>query len=737
LTVGRWGTVLFALLMVAASALAAADATLHQQLSFLDKLVLGASAILGIGLLLRALLDTRRRAVVLENQAAELRTLTGKLEDSLRNLSAVNAQLNESEVRYKGLVDSQGDAIVRRGPDSKLTYANDAFFRLFGLTFAALGQPFAPELHPDSRAPIFGSFAGRESGQVRVKYDQHVRTVYGWRWIAWEDYAIRNAIGTLIEIQSVGRDITERKALEDALTDARDKAEAASRAKSSFLATMSHEIRTPMNGVLGMARLLLETEIAPEQRTYVDAIRQSGESLLSLIGDILDFSKIEAGALRLEDEEVEPRKLVEDTVELLAPRGHTKGIELVAVIAADAPQSIRADGHRLRQVLTNLIGNALKFTEKGGVRIDVSRGAGRERQFLRFEVRDTGVGVPFEKQATIFDEFVQVDSSHARRFGGSGLGLAISKRLIGAMGGDIGVADAAGGGSVFWFTIPAPTIRRAKFADSKTLDGRKIAIVSRNSVLREALTSQIRILGGEVVPLALGHHESVQPDAALIDAGPGAEPSLPLSPPAGVRSIVLIAPEARGQLASLRALGFMDYLAKPMRQSSLADRLGNAVADLTEPQPGVIAVLPNRLHVQRPAHAGKRILLAEDNPINAMLVRELLRRRGYVVREVVSGEAALGLLETESFDAILTDIHMPGLDGIEMTRQLRQQEADFGRRRTPVLALTADAVETGKHACMDAGMDGFLTKPVDPAELDSLLGKILQTDDVPPREAAA
>ena len=204
-----------------------------------------------------------------------------------------------------------------------------------------------------------------------------------------------------------------------------------------------------------------------------------------------------------------------------------------------------------------------------------------------------------------------------------------------------------------------------------------------------------------------------------------------------MRSIVLIAPEARGQLTSLRALGFSDYLVKPMRQSLLAERLGNAVSDKPASLPSAIAVLPDRLQARRAANAGKRILLAEDNPVNAMLVRELLRRRGYIVREVVSGEAALGLLETESFDAILTDIHMPGLDGIEMARQLRQREADFGRQRTPILALTADAVETGKHACMDAGMDGFLTKPVDPAELETVLGRVLETDDLPPREAAA
>ena len=330
-----------------------------------------------MAVLLAGLVDARRRAHTLQNSTTELRSLTEKLEASLATVSAINARLHESEVRYKGLVDAQGDAIFRRSPDSRLSYANDAFFKLFGLQpQTAIGHPFAPELHPDSRAPLFGSFAGLESGRARVRYDQHVRTAYGWRWIAWEDYAVRDASGRLIEIQSVGRDVTERKALEDALTEARDKAEAASRAKSGFLATMSHEIRTPMNGVLGMARLLMETKLQPEQRTYAEAIQQSGVALLSLIEDILDFSKIESGTVTLEEDEIEPRQIVEGVVELLSPRAHAKGIELVVVISPDAPELIRIDGIRLRQVLTNLVGNAVKFTEKGGVQ---SRYAARRR----------------------------------------------------------------------------------------------------------------------------------------------------------------------------------------------------------------------------------------------------------------------------------------------------------------------------------------------------------------------
>jgi PAS domain S-box-containing protein len=732
-SIGRWGTLLFLLATLTAAGTSAVDAIQRHYLSLTDLGVLSACAVMGVVLLLSALLDTNRRAATLQTRTSELGALAQKLEDSLTTVSAVNARLNESEARYKGLVDAQGDAIVRRSPDGKLTYANDAFCRLFSQSQLSLGQPFMPELHPDNPGPLLGTFSGSGTEQARVKYDQHVRTVYGWRWIAWEDYAIRNSVGRLIEIQSVGRDVTERKALEDALTKARDKAEAASRAKSDFLATMSHEIRTPMNGVLGMARLLLETEIRPEQRSYVEAIRQSGEALLTLIGDVLDFSKIESGAMTLQEDVVEPHRIANDVVDLLAPRAHGKAIELVAVIAADTPQAIRADALRLRQILVNLVGNAVKFTEKGGVRVDVSRGSGRDRQYLRFEVRDTGMGVPFEKRADIFDEFVQADSSHARKLGGSGLGLAISKRLVTAMGGEIGVTDAPGGGSVFWFTIPAFVIRGAKLSEGRRLSGQRFAIISRNVVLRESLTSQIRSLGGDVVPLA---HKDSAIDGLLVDAGPGVEPDLPARPEPGVRSLVLIAPHARSWEERLKQFGFAVCLSKPLRQDSLPELLLQDNAGVEMPPIVFLPTAPQQSATAAPTPAaGQRILMAEDNPINAMLVRELLKRRGYNVCEVRCGEDALKMGERERFDLVLTDIHMPGLDGIETARHWRDRETKLGRRRTPILALTADAMETGRQACLEAGMDGFLTKPVDPAELDAMLELVFSVHERP-RDAA-
>ena len=724
----RVGMIVFGSGALALGGVAFGDILLHGQLTLFSPLLLGAIALLGLAILFAGLVDARVKTRALQARTGELHGMAAQLEQSLATVSAINARLHESEMRYKGLVDAQGDAIFRRAPDSRLTYGNDAFFRLFGLNPAlAIGKPFAPELHPDSRAPMFDSFTGLKSARARERHDQHVRTAYGWRWIAWEDYPMRNARGQLIEIQSVGRDVTERKALEEALTEARDKAEAANRAKSGFLATMSHEIRTPMNGVLGMARLLLETKLLPEQRSYAEAIAQSGKQLLTLIEDILDFSKIESGKLSLEDDEVDLRKTVDGVVELLAQKAHAKNIELVSFIAPDVPQAVRGDGMRLRQVLTNLVDNAVKFTEKGGVRLAVSLSEARERRHLRFEVHDSGVGVPADKRDAIFSEFVQADSSHARRFGGSGLGLAICRRLVDAMDGAIGVEQGAAGGSVFWFTMPAIVVREAANADVEPLAGMKVALVARNAVLREGLSEQLRAAGGEVVPLGRGEN-SAGPDAVLIDAGAASEVELPARPDGRIRAIVLLTPAARGQLDALREMGFAGYLVKPVRQSSLVERLLARSAPSTfavedaapEPAPPP-AIKPAR--VAEPAE-GLKILLAEDNPINAMLTRELLRRRGHAVREVASGEEAVKACAGERFDLVLTDIHMPGLDGVEATRRIRAEEAAKGRARVPIVALTADALETGKRACQEAGMDGFLTKPIDPAELSAVLTEL-------------
>jgi signal transduction histidine kinase/DNA-binding response OmpR family regulator len=661
-----------------------------------------AGAVLIIACVMLAVLVRRNRLL-----AADLAQLEAQVEE----LDDRNWELKEAAERSRTFLEALGDVIVRRDAIGGVTYANDAYCRLAGAPGNALTVL--------EQGPIMALADG-----TRV-HDQKIAGADGPRWIAWRDVVIRDEVSGLSEMQSVGRDITDRAEAQRALAQARDQAEAANRAKGRFLAMVSHEIRTPLNGILGMSELLLDTPLMPQQAAYAKAVKTSGDTLLSLIEEILDFSKIEAGRLDLEARPFALAAMVEETVELLAPRAQDKGLEIASSVDDRLATRVVGDAARLRQVLLNLAGNAVKFTQSGGVAVIAEPGEAPDD--VRFLVRDTGIGIAAEAQERIFEEFEQADGGTTRRFGGTGLGLAISRRIVARMGGTLQVESTVGAGSVFSFTAKLPRAADSEDAPARPdLAGRAILIVAPSAIEAPLVAQRLGRYGART---CLVPDETVarailpeQPwDALLIDRALGLEAASALAHEAsGVsRRIVLLTPAERHELGVLQQAGFTDYLIKPVRAASLAARFGDAGATAID--------LSAADDDQQAAHPqGLSILVAEDNDINALLARALLARLGHQTVLAQTGTAAVETyLAAQAagtpYDVILMDVHMPEMDGIEATRRMRAAEDTSGARRTPILALTANAFSEDREACLAAGMDDFLVKPLDRERLADAL----------------
>ncbi len=666
-------------------------------------------------------------------------------------LKQVEAALRESEARFRELADTTPVLVWMSGTDRLITFFNRTWLEFTGRTMAdSIRDGWDQDVHPEDRersvAAYQAAFDARERFQLEYRLRHHDGS---WRWVFVIGCPRFDGAGEFAGYVGSCTDIDDRRAVEAELVAAREKAEAASRAKSDFLATMSHEIRTPMNGVLGFANLLLDSPLDSVQRDFVETIRNSGDALLAILNDILDYSKIEAGHLAIEAIPFELETTIGEVLELLAARAEEKSLDLGVDYPPDLPRRLVGDPSRVRQVLTNLVGNAIKFTERGYVQVEV-REEGPTPDvpggFLRVSVRDTGIGIPNDRQSALFQRFTQADSSTTRRFGGTGLGLAIARELIEKMGGRIGMTSLLGGGSTFYFTLPRPAVplpdEAPRASNEGVARGLRVLVVDDLDLNRRVLAGYLDRWGvqhewassarGGITRLQKALERGAPIDVVVVDH---------LMPDFDgvwfadqVRSVPELADTAlmlytsgshRTEARQFLQRGFDGFLVKPVLRPAV---LLNAIVEAwraRRPQAGAEVALP--VVAERPVRVhttdGLRALLVEDNPVNRKLAARVLERCGCEVTTAENGKEGLRKATTGRFDIVFMDCQMPVMDGFEATAAIRLHEDRHGTPRLPIVALTANAMKGDRERCLDSGMDDFLTKPLRPEEIAEAIAR--------------
>jgi PAS domain S-box-containing protein len=661
----------------------------------------------------------------------------------------------QPDLRYRSLVEKLPVVTFMASLDAtqQELYISPQIESLLGFTQTEwLDDPFLwfRQLHPEDREKWIAEFARTCATGAHFRAEYRLLARDGRIvWVQGECQIIRDDDGRPVFLQGIAFDIGHiKRAAED--LEAKLAAQAASEAKSQFLARMSHEIRTPLNGVVGMIDLLKATGMSAVQERYVVLAREAAGSLLTVINDILDFSKIEAGKVEIESVEFDLHKAVEDLTELLAPVAAKKSLALACLIRPEVPRRALGDPNRIRQVLTNLVNNALKFTKEGSVSIRVSlEQPDAERLTVRMQVEDTGIGIPADRLDRLFKSFSQVDSSTTRKFGGTGLGLVISKQLVELMGGEIGIQSEEGRGTTFSFTLKlAPAPADAAESPTEILRNVRVLAVESHPTYRRILTEQ---LDGRLSPASavVGVDEAIDTmRRAAAEGKPFSLALIPFGTPEGTRLADAIRADAELRQTNLIAVmdiddrtdtelikqtGFFTRLHRPLTQSRLFDTIASATLQAPNGE------FPTPAAPQTPATLkGLHLLVAEDNEMNQFVTEETLRRADCTCEIVADGKLAVEAVQQKKFDAILMDCQMPGMDGLEATRHIRQREASApGSRRIPIIALTAEAIQGDREKCLAAGMDGYVTKPINADELFAAIRSLVRPGEAIAPAAAA